>query len=143
MATSPIISGAGIIGELLRTHAALTAHVPVAHIKRGRLADDAALPTLVVAEVSQIERQTLKRGALVRTVDRVSVTGRFESDRQRAEIMQMVKDACAGWRGDMGALSSISVLTAGRGPDLNGPGNSFEKTQDFKVGYDAPAGGRQ
>jgi len=31
------------------------------------------------------------------------------------------------------------VLTAGAGPELNGPGDSFERNQDFTVSYDAPA----
>ena len=31
----------------------------------------------------------------------------------------------------------MSVLTAGLGPDVIGPGSSFEQTQDFTVRFDA------
>ncbi len=135
--TDTVTDGAGIIGVLLREYAPLVALVPLARMKRGRLSADIALPALVVSETTQVERQTLVRGQKVRTVDRVSVGGRFASDRERTQIMQMVKDACAGKTGTIAGLSGVAIRTAGRGPDLNGPGDSFEKTQDFRVSYDA------
>ena len=39
--------------------------------------------------------------------------------------------------GDIGGALRVSILTAGLGPSLNGPGNSFEQTQDFRVSWDA------
>lgn len=135
--TDTASDGAGIIGALLRDYAPLVEIVPLARIKRGRLSDDIDLPALVVSEISRVERQPLVRGATVRTIDRVSVSGRFGSDRERTQIMTMVKDACAGKVGTIAGLANVSILTAGRGPDLNGPGDSFEKTADFRVSYDA------
>lgn len=137
MSGPPIIIGTDIIGALLRDFAALTTLIPPERIKADRLPDNAELPALSVEEVSQIERQTLKRGAKVRTVDRVAVKGRFRSARERKEIMELVKQCCAGRTGAIGGAKSVAIRTAGRGPDLNGPGNSFEKTQDFRVSYDA------
>lgn len=136
--TDTAADGAGIVGALLRSYAPLTGLVALSSIKRSRLPDSVKLPALVVAEVSQIERAPLVRGASVRTVDRVAVTGRFESDRQRTQIMQMVKDACAGKVGTIAGMMNVAIRPAGRGPDLDGPGDSFEKTQDFRVSYDAP-----
>jgi hypothetical protein len=33
----------------------------------------------------------------------------------------------------------VSILTAGTGPDVAGPNDSYEQTQDFRVSFDAPA----
>lgn len=138
--TDTVITGSDIIGALLREHAPLTDRVVVGHIKAGRLPADVALPALAVTETSQVERTALVRGATVRTVDRVSVTGRFASHRDRKEIMELVKQACAGRTGAIAGVANVAIRPAGRGPDLNGPGDSFEKTADFRVSYDAPTG---
>lgn len=136
--TDTVISGAHIVGTLLRDHAPLTSIVPIGNIKRSRLPENISLPALVVTEISQVERRTLVRGAMVRTVDRVAVAGRFASNEQRNKVMEIVKQCCAGRTGAIAGATNVSILTAGRGPDLNGPGDSFEKTQDFRVSYDAP-----
>lgn len=132
-----ITIGADIIGALLLADAPLIALIPDTRIKSDILPDGVALPALVVLETSQVERQTLVRGSKVRTVDRVSVTGRFSSVRERKQIMEMVKDICAGRTGTIAGMENVSILNAGRGPNLLGPGDSFEKTQDFRVSYDA------
>lgn len=131
------MSGVDIIGELLRDDPDKAADIATANIKTGVLPPDVSLPALLVAEISQVERQTLKRLGVVRTIDRVRVTGRFTSVRERKAIMDWVKARCAGRTGTIASFSNVSILTAGRGPDLNGPGSSFEKSQDFKVSYDA------
>lgn len=132
-----VTTGTDIIGAMLLADAPLIALIPAARIKSGVLPDGITLPALVVLEASQVERQPLKRGAKVRTIDRVSVTGRFNSVRERKTIMEMVKRICAGRTGSIAGMANVSILTAGRGPDLLGPADSFEKTQDFRVSYDA------
>lgn len=132
------MSGVTIIGELLRSDPNRPGSVAETSIKIGIQPEGAGLPFLVVAEVSQVERQMLKRGATVHTTDRISVTGRFASVRDRITLMNWVKNCCAGRTGAVAGFANVSILTAGRGPDLNGPGGSFEKTQDFRVSYDAP-----
>lgn len=132
-----VTTGTDIIGSLLLADAPLIALIPAPGIKSGILPDATPLPALVVQEASQVERQTLVRGSKVRTVDRVSVTGRFRSIRERKTIMEMVKKICAGRTGTIAGIENVSIITAGRGPDLLGPGDSFEKTQDFRVSYDA------
>lgn len=130
-------TGTDIIGALLLADAPLIALIPATRIKSGILPDGVELNALVVHETSQVERHTLVRGAKVRTTDRVSVTGRFRSVRERKRIMEMVKNICAGRTGAIAGMENVSIITAGRGPDLLGPGDSFEKTQDFRVSYDA------
>ncbi len=132
-----VTTGADIIGALLLADAPLIALIPATRIKSDILPDGVALPALVVSEASQVERQTLVRGSKVRTIDRVSVTGRFRSVRERKTIMQMVKNICAGRTGTIAGMENVSILNAGRGPNLFGPGDSLEKTQDFRVSYDA------
>jgi hypothetical protein len=133
------MTGVDILGELVLTDDSLIAAIPPAQIKAGALPENVVLPALLFRMTSNVERQMLKRGTSVRTIERVSVTVRAVSyDEQRAAIALVVK-ACAGRTGSIAGADNVSVLTAGRGPDLRGPGNTFEQTQDFRVSFDAPA----
>lgn len=135
------MTGGEILGDLLRSSAALTAMVKASAIKGGRIADNEALPVLLVRSISIVDRQTLALESTVRTNERISVTVRANSYRERADIMRLLRSTGrAGIRIDaMGDASNISILTAGAGPELNGPNDSFERNQDFFVTYDAPA----
>ncbi len=134
------MNGVAIVSALLRENADVTAIVRPDDIKGGRLADDAQLPVLLVRSLSVVDRQTLAREALVRSTERVSVTVRAATYRDQRAIIKLVRTVCTGLVVKaIDDASGISVLTAGAGPDLNGPGNSFERNQDFYVSYDAPA----
>ena len=133
------MTGVDIVGELLNSNEVLIAAVPASQIKAGALPDGVVLPTLLVRMTSNVERQTLVRGATVRTIERISVTVRAASYRDQVAAMKLVVKACAGKTGSIAGAANVSVLTAGRGPDLRGPGNSFEQTQDFRVSFDAAA----
>lgn len=131
------MTGRDIIGALLRADSAILAIVPEERIKGGRLPEAIDLPALVVRTVSSKERPTLKRTATTRTIDRIAVTVRAASDRQKGAVIALVKACCAGRTGNIGGGSRVSILCAGTGPDTAGPANSFEQTQDFRVSYDA------
>jgi hypothetical protein len=133
------MSGVTIISTLLEESEALLAAVPISRIKAGRLPDDAPLPALLIRRVSMTEEQMLKRGAVVRTIERISVAVRAGAYRDVAPILKLVRAACAGKLGTIGDFNNVAVLTAGMGPDVIGPGNSFEGTQDFRVSFDSPA----
>ncbi len=133
------MSGVTIIGALLEAHTELLAILPVDGIKAGRFPDGIALPALLLRSVSTVEEQYLRRGGLVRTTERVSVTLRSASYHQQDDILPLVRKACAGKIGTIAGFERVSVLTAGTGPDVNGPANSFEKAQDFRVSFDNPA----
>ena len=70
------MSGAMIVATLLRAAEEVTAQVPAASIKIGRLPDGTQPPALLVRAVSSVERQPLKRGGWVRRTDRIAVTVR-------------------------------------------------------------------
>lgn len=131
------MTGAEIIGELLPTSAPLLQKVVEASIKGGRLPADIILPALLVRTVSSNERQPLKKGAKVRRWARVSVTVRAASYRDQIDVLELVRSFLRGWTGNLGTATNISITVAGEGPDLNGPGNTFEQAQDFRVSYDA------
>lgn len=134
------MSGVAIISALLRDSTAVTDIVAASNIKGGKIADDAALPSLLIRSVSLVDRQTLAREQMVRSTERVSVTVRAASYRDQRAIIKLVRTTCTTIT--LPALDdarNIAVLTAGAGPDLNGPGGSFERSQDFYVTYDAPA----
>lgn len=132
------MTGADIIGELLHGYKPLTAVIPAGQIKGGRLPPGISLPALLVRNVSSVERQRLKRGASVHTRDRVSVTVRARTYDEQIRVMDLVEEACADRIGPFAGSERASVLTAGRGPDLGGPGDSYEQAQDFRVSFDKP-----
>lgn len=130
-------TGVDIIGALMRDDEAVTAFAAEQNIKAGRLPDDVTLPAFLIRSISTTERQPLKRGGKVRTIERISVTVRAKNYREQKAGMGLARECCAGRTGDIGGGLRVSILTAGTGPDLNGPGNSFEQAQDFRVSYDA------
>ncbi len=133
------MTGVDIVGELLRACEPLVDLVPVVRIKAGALPDNIPLPALLLRTVTSLEHQTLKRGAVVRTVDRVAVTVRAANYRDQVAIIALLKSCCTGKTGDLAGALSVSILSAGTGPDVAGPANSFEQTQDFRVSFAAPA----
>lgn len=135
--TAETITGASIIADMLCADPAMLAAVAVGNIKLAVLPANITLPAVLVRTISNVERQTLRRGGTVRTIDRVSVTVRAASYRDQTRIIKLITDCCAGKTGQIGGGRNVSILTAGRGPDLNGPGNSFEQAQDFRVSHDA------
>lgn len=133
------MSGVSIISTLMSDHSALLAVVPLAQIKAGRFPDGIALPTLLIRHVSMVEQQMLRRGEVVHTVERIAVTVRSPEYRQVGAILKLVRAACAGKTGGIAGFANVAVLTAGTGPDVNGPAHTFERTQDLRVSFDAPA----
>lgn len=132
------MTGADIVGALLRAHQPLTDVVPADSIKGGRLPISVPLPALLVKTISGNERQRLKRGKSVRRTDRIQVTVRAASWDEQLTIIDLVVDACADRIGSMDGAANYAVLTAGRGPDLEGPGDSYEQAQDFRASFDKP-----
>lgn len=133
------MSGADIIGALLRDDAAVTGKVVEANIKGGMLPENAPLPSLLVRVISTVDRQPLKRVGWVRTTDRVSVTTRAATYRDQKDIIRLVRLCCLGRTGDIGGGARVAITSAGAGPDLIGPGSSFERAHDFRVSFDEPA----
>ncbi len=133
------MSGVSIISALLADHSALLAVVPVGQIKAGKFPDGIAPPSLLIRHVSTVEQQMLRRSEVVHTVERIAVTVRCAQYRQVGAILELVRKACAGKTGGIGGFANVAVLTAGTGPDVNGPAHTFERTQDLRVSFDAPA----
>ena len=133
------MTGVEIVGAILRDHPALLERIPVERIKAGSLPDNVVLPALLLRTVSSIDQQWLKRGDVWRVTDRVSVAVRASSYADQITIIQLVKRLCGGLTGNIGGALRVSILTAGTGPDVGGPANSFEQTQDFRVSFDAAA----
>ncbi len=133
------MTGVEIVGAVLRDHPALVERVPIERIKAGSLPDNIVLPALLLRTVSSIDRQWLKRGSVWRVTDRVSVAVRASSYADQIALIRIVKRLCGGLTGNIGGALRVSILTAGTGPDVGGPANSFEQTQDFRVSFDEPA----
>lgn len=131
--------GVEILGELLTQYEPLIEVLPADNMKGGVLPDGIALPALVLKSVSLTDRQPLKWGPLVRSTERVAVAVRAASYEQQKALIRLIRSCCSGRTGNIGGGLNVSIRPAGTGPDMNGPANSFEQTQDFRVSYDAPA----
>lgn len=130
------MTGADIVGALLRAHAPLTTIVPSTAIKGGSLPEGQSLPALLVRTISLVDQQPLRRTGWCRSVARVGVTVRAASYREQNAIIALVRTCCSGRTGNIGGGVRVSVTTMGLGPDIVGPGNSYEQTQDFRVSFD-------
>lgn len=129
------MTGADIIGALLLADADLLAFIPDDRIKEDRLPDGVTLPALVARTISSIDRQTLKRLGVVRVTDRVSVTVRADSVRNRKTAIRLVRKCCAGRVGNIGGGQGVAILPAGVGPSVIGAASSFEQAIDFRVSF--------
>ena len=132
------MTGAEILGVLLYEHAPLTAVVPTDQIKGGRLPDGTPLPSLLVRVVSLIDRQPLVHPGWFHSTARVSVMVRAESYDDQNALIRLVRALPKGRIGAVGDATNVAVQMAGLGPDVIGPGNTYEQTQDFRVAFDAP-----
>ena len=137
MSDEPEVDGIEIIGTLLREFSGFTTILPAANIKPGALPDNAPLPALLIRSISTPDRPLLDGTVRAPTFERVSVMVRAGNYREQRAIMRLVKTCCAGKIGEVPDVTRWSVTPAGKGPDLRGPGNSFECTRDFKVFYRA------
>lgn len=132
------MSGAMIVGTVLEAAAIVTARVPKAQIAVGRIPDRTPLPLMLVRTVSEVERQPLKRGGWVRRTERVPVAIRARNYREQKDLLRTINAVLVGPKGDVAGCRNVSILAAGVGPDVDGPGGSFEQTHDFRVSFDAP-----
>ena len=139
MSDPEVITGGDIIGHLLLADEPVTELIAAASIKAGRLPSNVMLPALLVRVVSSTDRMRLKRGSTVRCTDRVSVTVRAASHRERKLAIYLVGRACADRVGNIAGAQRVSVLTAGKGPETDGPADTFEQAQDFRVSFDVLA----
>lgn len=135
------MSGAMIVGTLLRRHAPLTALVAPKWIKLGELPEGAPMQAVLIRSISVLDVHFLTAATMQRSTERVAVLVRAETYREQAALLQLVRAACRGFTGVLDGVEAdrIAVHTSGAGPDLRGADGSFQRTQDFRVSFDAPA----
>lgn len=133
------MKGAEIIGTLLRSYEPLTDMVPPEVIQMGSLDANAPMDMVLARTVSLVDQHFLRNGAWQHSVERVAVAVRASDYLTQVALIKHVRAALRGFTGALLDAERIAIHTSGLGPDLRGPGGSFEQTQDFRVSYDAPA----
>ncbi len=130
-----------IVGTLLRRHAPLIALVAAKWIKVGELPEGAPMQAVLIRSISVLDTHFLKATEMQHSTERVAVLVRAENYRRQAELLKLVRAACNDFTGSLDGLEAkrIAVHTNGTGPDLRGADGSFQRTQDFRVSFDAPA----
>jgi hypothetical protein len=138
------MSGSSIINELLEADPVLAVAAEEQRIKEDLWPENVELPAYLVRTISSTDRNNLTPGPFIRSFERISVTVRASSVRERKAEIDRVREAGRDRVGDFAGCFRVSVLTNGRSPTLIGPGNTFEQTQDFIVSFDRPVspGGR-
>lgn len=131
------MTGTEIVIALILDDAAILNKVPVEQIKAGRLADDAPLDTLLVRTISVDDRKPLHVVGKVRRTDRVRVSVRAVSYQRQIDLIKAIRACLRGRTGNIGGGENVAITPAGVGPDLDGPGNSFEQSAEFRVSFDA------
>jgi len=133
------MSGVAVIGELLNGYSPLTTLVPAERIKAGVLAQNIGLPAVAVTSISGVDRNILAAGDKRRVNERVQVTVLANSYRDKRNILQLVRRACADKHGDFANVTDVSVLTDGTGPDfLSDDAQIWMQSQDFGVSFNEP-----
>lgn len=134
------MSGVDIIGALLLGSAEARAFAAEGSILSEFLPEDVVLPAFLVRSVSLTDRQPLRRGPMVHSSERIAVTVRARNYDEQRRGMKIVRSICGGFVAThLGDVTNVSVLTDGTGPDVIGPGNTSERTQDFRVSFNADA----
>lgn len=133
-----MITGADIVGELIREQEPILAIVPLEKIKGGRL-DMVDVPAILVRTISSIDQPGLELESTVRVVDRVSATVRACDYDQQLTLIGLLGAIATDFIPAMGAATNISIRPAGRSPDMEGPGETFEQAHDFRVTFTRPA----
>jgi hypothetical protein len=134
------MSGVAIVGELLRGDQGLTAMLPVTAIVAWVLPQGSAANALVLSRVSRTELQLLAGEAKRRVTERVQVTIRAKSGRERTLIERLARIATADKIGTIADFEGVAVLLAGGGPDIMDDAASiFLSSFDLRVSFLEPA----
>lgn len=133
------MKGAEIVATLLRQSEPLVDLVPFEFIQMGAFGDDTPMDAILVRSVSLIDTHFLRAEAMQHSTERVAVAVRASEYLGQIAMLERVRAALRGFTGDILGAQRIAIHTIGLGPDLRGPGGSFERTQDLRVSFDTPA----
>ncbi|WP_294392000.1 hypothetical protein [uncultured Sphingomonas sp.] len=134
-----IAGGEDVIDALLRASAAMLALVPASQMAIGRLRDGTPLDTILIRTISGVDQHILDDGDGIRRRERIEVSIRAETHRRRKRLRRLVQQVCNDAAGTIAGLHNVVVMTAGSGPDLIGPGDTFDGGEDFAVEFEKPA----
>jgi hypothetical protein len=135
------VSGARILGELLRDDAALAAMVPPERLKAGRLPKGTPLDNILIRRIGRDKRQTLSREAVWHHTERMQVTVKAATYERQGQILDRIVSICADRIfASIADVTSVSVLSIGAGPDFeDDDATIFMGSEDFLVSFDRPA----
>lgn len=129
--------GVKVIRALLVASTPLLAKVPASRISAGVLSENITLPAISITLVSGNDRNIPNPGVTRHVEDRVQVTVLASSYPSQAEVLELVRAACADQLSDsIAGVSSVAVHTLSRGPDFTDDESSiYMGSQDFQVRY--------
>lgn len=133
------MSGASIVGTLLRANAALIAVVPAAKIFNGVIPITTTLPAISIAEVDAVETRTVRMSADdVLTTSRIQVTVQAKSYATQKQVIELVRKALPHTRGTVGSYWVDSILPDSAGPDMQDTDTTiYMQSRDFRVTFAA------
>jgi hypothetical protein len=132
--------GVVAIRWLLVNAAEITAIVPADWINGGLIPQGAVLPAIAITSVSKSERTTVAMNeAQVLITELVQVTVHSRVYSEAKHLLELIRRACANYRGTLNGVLVDSILPEGAGPDLRDDDTRvFAQSRDFTVRYAVP-----
>lgn len=133
------MSGAAIVGTLLRANSNLIAVVPAAKIFNGVIPIATVLPALSIIEVDAVETRSVRMAVdEVLTRSRVQVTVQAKAYATQKQVLELVRKALPHTRGTVGSYWVDSILPDSAGPDMQEvDAGIYMQSRDFLVTFAA------
>lgn len=130
------MSGRAVIYALLSRSAALSARVSD-RIFDVEIPQDAILPAIAYTFISGAPRNTVSTAEPTKhRRERIQVTVAAKTYPEQVELIDLVSQACANFRGDIADVIDATTLEDITGPDLRDSDSSlYMQTIDFTVTY--------
>lgn len=129
------MSGVAVIRHLLTQSASVLALVPATRIISGTIPQKTGLPSIGVAQISGVPRNTVAMNEASRMIsERVQVTVLAATYPAKKQVFALLRAACSNQRGTVNGITVDSILPDQEGPDLDDVDAAiFEQSMDFIV----------
>ncbi|MEH3087722.1 MAG: DUF3168 domain-containing protein [Xylophilus ampelinus] len=133
------MKGEEIIFALLSTSPALAAVVPAARIAPGVIPQGTTLPAIAYSHISSVDSPMLGTRPALQVRSRIQVTVAAGSYAAKKDLLDLVRKACNGKRGQITGVQVFNVRRDIVGPDIDSAeAKVYTQPIDFLVQFREP-----